>query len=252
MRSVSVSALRMTVLMLVAALTILLPASPAAAHGQLAMSDPVPDSTVQEPKNDLALYFTEQPASFAWFTVTAPSGKRVDGGWRAGEPKRLDKPVQEYFLVDGKFEPKVYNTGFPALLTVSHWPEQGLYVAAYQSVASDGEAVKGALRFTYSGPVTQSPAGWTPPTNGPTDALTRAGAKGATPMPAATATPGLLGDAGSAPAPQGAPQTPSTPFVLTDWLAPGLIIAGVGVMIVAAARRAPVQVAKKRRRAARG
>src|SRR3954470_8403643 len=118
MRTVRVTALRVTVLTLVAGLATLLPAAPAAAHGQLAMSDPVADSTLQAPKQDLALYFTEQPASFAWFTVTAPSGKRVDAGWRTGEPKRLDKPVQEYFLVDGKFEPKVYNTGFPALLTV--------------------------------------------------------------------------------------------------------------------------------------
>src|SRR3954452_15711071 len=105
MRSRGVMTIKIAVLIVAATLGVVLPAGPAAAHGQLAMSDPVQDSTVDQPRADVALYFTEQPASFAWFTVTAPSGRRVDGGWRGGEPKRLDKPVQEYFLVDGKFEP---------------------------------------------------------------------------------------------------------------------------------------------------
>ncbi|WP_327004925.1 copper resistance protein CopC [Dactylosporangium sp. NBC_01737] len=239
----TVTTIRLAVLTIVAALGVVLPAGPAAAHGQLAMSDPVQDSTVDQPRADVSLYFTEQPASFAWFTVTAPSGQRVDGGWRGGEPKRLDKPVQEYFLVDGKFEPKVYNTGFPALVTVSHWPEQGLYVVAYQSVASDGEAVKGQLRFTYSGPATAAPAGWTAPTAGPSEALTRALSKES--APAATAGP-TAGPQQALPP----PATPATPFVLTDWLLPGLLIVGVGAMIWLAARRAPVQPEKKRRRAA--
>ncbi|MER7004403.1 copper resistance protein CopC [Dactylosporangium sp. NPDC000555] len=227
----------LAVLAVVAAL--LLPASPAAAHGQLAMSDPVADSTVSQPRDDLTLYFTETPASYAWFTVTTPSGRRVEGAWRTGQPKRLDKPVQEYNLVDGKFEPRVFNTGYPAVIDVSHWPEQGVYTAAYQSVASDGEPVKGTLKFTYSGPVTQPPPGWTAPTSGPPAALS-----GATAAP--TSTPGLLPDVGTAPAaPRAAPQTP---FVLTDWLIPAAIIAGVAFMIVAAARRAPVASPKKKRR----
>src|SRR4051794_4998132 len=66
-----------------------LPATPAAAHGQLALSDPLPDSTDNQPKTDLQLYFTEAPASYAYFTLTTPSGRRVDNGWRTGEPKRL-------------------------------------------------------------------------------------------------------------------------------------------------------------------
>ncbi|GAA2641533.1 hypothetical protein GCM10010399_89170 [Dactylosporangium fulvum] len=249
MRSVRVIAARVAVPVLVAALAVLGPAAPVSAHGQLAMSDPVADSTVKEPKSDLRLYFTEQPASFAWFTVTAPSGTRVDAGWRNGEPKRLDKPVQEYFLVDGKFEPKVYNTGFPALVTVSHWPEQGVYVAAYQSVASDGEAVKGTLRFTYGGPVTPPPAGWTAPTNGPPDALTAAlekdhAAPGAAPTAGPTAAPAVPQPGGQQSA------APPTPFVLTDWLIPALVIAGIALMVGAAARREPVKVVKQRRKAA--
>jgi methionine-rich copper-binding protein CopC len=237
------------VLLVVAAL--LLPASPAAAHGQLAMSDPVADSTVSQPMAELTLYFTETPASYAWFAVTTPSGRRVESSWRSGQPKRLDKPVTEYFLVDGKFEPRVYNTGYPAVVAVSHWPEQGAYTVAYQSVASDGEAVKGTLKFTYSGPATPAPAGWTPPTAGPSDALTQALAgHGASPAPTASAAPGLFSDLGNAPAPQQAqPPAPSTPFVLTDWLIPALIVAAVGAMVVAAARRSPAVPARKRRRA---
>ncbi|GGM09204.1 hypothetical protein GCM10007977_007920 [Dactylosporangium sucinum] len=234
-------------LTLAAVFAVLVPATPAAAHGQLAMSDPVADSTVSDAKAELKLYFTEQPASFAWFTVTAPSGRRVDGGWRSGEPKRLDKPVQEYFLVDGKFEPKTYHTGFPAVLTVSHWPEAGVYVAAYQSVASDGEPVKGTLKFTYAGPVTAPPAGWSAPTEGPSQALTDALAgKTSVPpaFPTATATAG--------PAAPAAQPPPPAPFVLTDWLIPGVIAAGVTLMIGTAARRDPVPVAKKRRRATAG
>ncbi|MDG6104083.1 copper resistance protein CopC [Dactylosporangium aurantiacum] len=242
---IAVTTVRIAVLAVVAALGLALTAAPAAAHGQLAMSDPVQDSTVDQARADVALYFTEQPASFAWFTVTAPSGQRVDGGWRGGEPKRLDKPVQEYFLVDGKFEPKVYNTGFPALVAVSHWPEQGQYVVAYQSVASDGEAVKGQLRFTYSGPVTPAPAGWTAPTAGPSEALTRALNKESAPAAAAPT-------AGPTQQPQQAapPPAPATPFVLTDWLIPALLIVGVGAMVWLAARREPVQPEKKRRKAA--
>ncbi|MEV8512018.1 copper resistance protein CopC [Dactylosporangium sp. NPDC051484] len=232
----------LAVLAVVAAL--LLPASPAAAHGQLAMSDPVADSTVGQPRADLTLYFTETPVSYAWFTLTTPSGRRVEGAWRTGQPKRLDKPVEEYYLVDGKFEPRVFNTGYPAIIDVSHWPEQGVYTMAYQSVASDGEPVKGTLKFTYSGPVTQPPPGWTAPTSGPSAAL--AGAhSGATAAPSST--PGLFPDVGTdpGPAPRAAAQTP---FVLTDWLIPGAIIAGVAFMIVAAARRAPVAAPKKKRR----
>jgi hypothetical protein len=178
--------------------------------------------------------------------VSTPSGRRVESAWRTGQPKRLDKPVTEYFLVDGKFEPRVYNTGYPAVVGVSHWPEQGAYVVAYQSVASDGEAVKGTLRFTYSGPATPPPAGWTAPTAGPPEALTRA-LSGPSAAPATSAP--LLSDAGNAPAPQAQSPAAKAPFVLTDWLIPAVVIAAVGFMVLAAARRAPAAPHRKRRRA---
>jgi methionine-rich copper-binding protein CopC len=221
----------------------LAPAAPAAAHGQLAMSDPVADSTVTGPKTDLTLYFTETPASTATFAVTAPSGKRVDGAWRTGEPKRLDKPVQEYYLVDGKYEPRVFNTGYPALVAVSHWPEPGAYTVAYQSVASDGEAVKGTVRFVYAGPLTQPPPGWTAPTT-PTST-----APAATP----SAAPGLFSDLGNEPAQnpaqgQGQASPVVAPFVLTDWLIPAGITLAVALMVISAARRPPIALVKKRRK----
>ncbi|MGI5243602.1 copper resistance CopC family protein [Dactylosporangium sp. CA-139066] len=234
---------RVAAALLVVAAAVVLPATPAAAHGQLAMSDPVADSTVAQPRPEVTLYFTETPASYAWFTVTTPSGRRVESAWRTGEPKRLDKPVTEYYLTDGKFEPRVFNTGYPAIVGVSHWPEQGAYTVLYQSVASDGEAVKGTLKFTYSGPTTPPPAGWTAPTAGPPDALTH-------PQATQSQTPGLFSDVGSAPAAAPPPpSSPPTPFVLTDWLIPALIVAAVGFMVVAAARRTPVPVSRKRRRA---
>ncbi|MEK8105692.1 hypothetical protein NKG94_12105 [Micromonospora sp. M12] len=109
------------------------------------------------------MYFTEKPAANAHFAVTGPNGSRVDNGWSFGEPKRLDKPITEYFMVNGVFEPRLYHTGFPALVTVAHWPAKGRYTATYLSVASDGEAVRGTLTFDYQGRSTAAPAGWTAP-----------------------------------------------------------------------------------------
>ncbi|GAA3422706.1 hypothetical protein GCM10018952_76540 [Streptosporangium vulgare] len=135
------------------------------------MSTPAKDSTVKEPMESLALYFTEKPAPNAYFTVTTPSGARVDEPWSHGQPKRLDEPVTEYNLVDGNWQPNLYHTGFPAIVPVAYWPEQGLYVARYVSVASDGEKVTGEVKFTYKGKMSQPPKGWKAPTNEPDPAL---------------------------------------------------------------------------------
>lgn len=77
------------------------------------MSTPGDGATLREPLAAVQLYFTEKVAANAYFTITAPGGARVDNGWTYGEPKPLDKPVREYFLVEGKFEPREYKTGFP-------------------------------------------------------------------------------------------------------------------------------------------
>ncbi|WFE93158.1 copper resistance protein CopC [Micromonospora sp. WMMD987] len=163
-----------------AAAVVLLPTGPAQAHGTLAMSTPAANATVAEPLTEVELYFTEQVAANAYFTVTAPGGGRVDNGWRQGSPRPLDKPVREYLLVDGKFEPKEYSTGFPAVVTLAHLPAAGQYAVSYLSVASDGEPVRGTMTFRYTGRATTAPQGWQPPVDQPDPALVAAAEQHAT------------------------------------------------------------------------
>ncbi|MEU7890003.1 copper resistance protein CopC [Microbispora bryophytorum] len=182
-------------------------ATPAFAHGQLAMSTPAKDGTVREPLESLSLYFTEAPAPNAYFAVTAPGGARVDQPWTHGQPKRLDKPVQEYNLVNGFWEPSVYNTGFPAQVPVAYWPARGEYVVRYLSIASDGEPVQGELRFTYKGKTSAPPKGWQAPVNEPDPSLLASAEPGSNPQanePAAGGSLSAMGptvpEAGGSPA----------------------------------------------------
>ncbi|MEV7327766.1 copper resistance protein CopC [Micromonospora sp. NPDC093244] len=213
-----------------AVVSLALPAAPASAHGQLATSTPLTGTVVREPLTQLALYFTEKPAPNAHFTITGPNGSRVDNGWSFGEPKRLDKPVTEYFMVNGVFEPRLYHTGFPAMVTVAHWPAKGRYTASYLSVASDGEAVRGEVTFDYQGRGTAAPAGWSAPTNGPEPALL-ALAEGD--HSAATAAPATTG------APVAGPPAPPADDGLPPWLLPAGVVLVVGAIVVVAARRKP-------------
>ncbi|WP_433550264.1 copper resistance CopC family protein [Micromonospora zamorensis] len=158
-------------LLLASAVALLASAQPAAAHGTLAMSTPAGGATVSEPLTSVQLYFTEKVAANAYFTITAPGGTRVDNGWSYGEPKPLDQPVREYFMVNGQFEPREYTTGFPAVVPVSHLPAKGQYSVSYLSLASDGDAVRGTLTFRYNGRVTAPPQGWSPPSTQPDPAL---------------------------------------------------------------------------------
>ncbi|MFC0506597.1 copper resistance CopC family protein [Micromonospora costi] len=180
-------------LVLASAVAVLAAPPPAAAHGTLAMATPADGATVNEPLAAVRLYFTEKVASNAYFTITAPGGGRVDNGWSHGEPVPLEKPVREYFLVDGTFQPRDYTTGFPAVVTLAHLPAAGRYSVSYLSVASDGDLVRGAVTFRYSGPVTAAPQGWRPPANQPDPALLAAtdqhgGGSGTPPATPATAT----------------------------------------------------------------
>jgi methionine-rich copper-binding protein CopC len=161
-------------LLVATAVAVLAAAPPAAAHGTLAMSTPAEGATVTQPLAAVELYFTEKVASNAYFTITAPGGGRVDNGWTHGEPKPLDKPVREYLMVEGKFEPREYSTGFPAVVTVAHLPAAGLYSVSYLSVASDGEPVRGTMSFRYTGKTTPAPRDWTVPTNQPDPSLVAA------------------------------------------------------------------------------
>jgi len=140
---------------------------PALAHGSLVMSAPAQGSAVAKPVEAVSLTFTEKPAPFASFTVTAPTGVRVDSGWSNAEPFRLTTPVTEYQLTDGEWKPLLYQTGFPVKVTVSHWPAPGAYVVRYHTVASDGDQVKGELKFTYTGAAVPAPPGWQAPADQP-------------------------------------------------------------------------------------
>ncbi|WBB52835.1 copper resistance CopC family protein [Verrucosispora sp. WMMD573] len=163
------------------------PATPASAHGTLAMSTPAEGATVDEAVTAVQLYFTERVREDAYFTVTAPGGARVDNGWTHGEPRTLDRPVREYFLVDGVFEPREYNTGFPAVVALAHLPAAGQYSVSYLSVASDGDPVRGTVTFRYTGKPTAAPPDWQPPTGQPDPSLLAAaeqhGGTGSQPAP---------------------------------------------------------------------
>ncbi|MFF3437535.1 copper resistance protein CopC [Streptosporangium sp. NPDC002721] len=237
---------QLLVLAVVAGVALTALATPASAHGQLAVSTPAKDSTVTEPMESLALYFTEKPAPNAYFTVTTPSGARVDQPWSHGEPKRLDEPVTEYNLVDGTWQPSLYHTGFPAMVPVAYWPERGQYVARYMSVASDGEKVTGEVKFTYKGKMSGPPKGWKAPTNEPDPALLNpAHPSAAAPSagPAAPVTPQATPQAAASNAPQA-----GSGFDLSVWLLPALLVVGVGFMVVRAARRPSPGGAEVRRR----
>ncbi|WP_328653929.1 copper resistance protein CopC [Micromonospora sp. NBC_00330] len=217
--------------------SLLLPVTPASAHGQLATSTPLKGTVVREPLTRLALYFTEKPASNAHFAISGPDGSRVDNGWSYGEPKRLDKPVTEYFMVNGVFEPRLYHTGFPAMVTVAHWPAKGRYTASYLSVASDGEAVRGEVAFDYQGPGTPAPAGWSAPTAGPDPALlAQAEGEGSTSSGTTGSPVAPTGAAASAPA--GATQE-QRGGGFPAWLVPALIVVVVSAIVLVAARRRP-------------
>ncbi|MGN9909017.1 copper resistance CopC family protein, partial [Phytohabitans sp. LJ34] len=227
---------------------VLAAAPPALAHGTLAMSTPAEGSTVAEPLTAVELYFTEKVASNAYFTITAPGGGRVDNGWTYGSPKPLDKPVREYFMVEGKFEPREFTTGFPAVVTVAHLPAAGQYSVSYLSVASDGEPVRGTMSFRYNGKATAAPQGWSPPTNQPDPSLVAAaeqhGSTGGSAPPPASAP----SSAAAAPPPAAAPSAESGDGGGSGWIA----WSGWAVAIAAAVagfvgwRRRPAPAARPR------
>ncbi|MEU8421417.1 copper resistance protein CopC [Micromonospora sp. NPDC048835] len=214
-------------LLLASAVALLASAQPAAAHGTLAMSTPAGGATVSEPLTSVQLFFTEKAAANAFFTVTAPGGIRVDNGWSYGEPKPLDKPVREYFLVNGQFEPREYTTGFPATVAVTHLPAKGEYSVSYLSVASDGDPVRGTLTFRYNGRVTAAPKGWSPPSTQPDPALL-----------ATAEQHGSSGQASAVPtvaAETAVPPSAAAPTGSTDESGPGAVVwAGLAAVATAA------------------
>ncbi|MBP2706154.1 copper resistance protein CopC [Microbispora sp. RL4-1S] len=244
--------------------------APAAAHGQLALTIPAKDSTVREPLESVSLYFTEMPAPIDYFTVTSPSGKRVDQPWSRGEPKRLDEPIQEYHLVDGVWEPRVFNTGLPAQIPVAYWPEHGVYVIRYLTIASDGELVKGDVRFTYKGKTSGPPKGWQAPTNEPDPTLLAPehGTSPASAVPETGGTQAAVPETGQsqAPVPETGSSQAAVPEIgtsgaaaqtarpsdsgsgLSVWLVPAIVVVAAGFMVARAARRRPAPTGPAARR----
>jgi methionine-rich copper-binding protein CopC len=164
--------MRRAVVLLLCVFTVVLAApAPAYAHGVLAESTPAHGATVREPAEAVSLAFTEKPPQFAFFSITAPNGVRVDESWSHGEPFRLTKPVREYQRVDGEWQPQEFHTGFPIRVPVAHWPEHGQYVVRYQTVATDGDEVQGEVRFTYRGSIIPSAPGWQAPADQPSPEL---------------------------------------------------------------------------------
>ncbi|GIE78556.1 hypothetical protein Aph02nite_45060 [Actinoplanes philippinensis] len=219
--------------------------APASAHGTLGMSVPAGGATVNTPLNDVELFFTEKVPDNAYFAITAPTGGRVDNGWEHSSPRPLDKPVTEYFMEGGRFEPRQYTTGFPARVRVAHLPATGEYRIDYQSRASDGDDVHGTVTFKYAGPVTPAPAGWTPPTGQAGPALS------------GTATPVAAGSAAALPA-AAIPVTPVPAAPVeggANWLG---WLGGIAVALTAAAgvslwrRRTSAGSGPPRRTVARG
>ncbi|AGZ41510.1 copper resistance CopC family protein [Actinoplanes friuliensis] len=192
---------------------------PALAHGGLAVTAPAGGSTLADPVETVSLTFTEKPSPFAYFTVTSPTGERVDAGWSNAEPVKLAKPVQEYQLTDGEWKPLLYSTGFPVKVGVSHWPALGEYVVRYHTVASDGDVVKGDVKFSYSGRSTPAPAGWQAPADQPKPELLAAAAHESAPAQAQA---------------QAAPQTrqASDDTSIWVWLVPLLLVAAAGLIFL--------------------
>jgi methionine-rich copper-binding protein CopC len=148
-----------TAVLVLAVGAVLLGAAPASAHGQLAESSPPDGGSVREVLHEVTLYFTEEPNPAASFVVTAPDGTEVQGGWSPGDQKRLREPVQEFFLEDDMFVPRFYDTGYSAVVPLTHLPATGEYTVRYESVASDGDEVVGTLSFTYGGDPTEPAPG---------------------------------------------------------------------------------------------
>jgi methionine-rich copper-binding protein CopC len=200
--------------------------SAAPAHGTLVSSVPANGSTVRDPVEAVVLTFTEKPAPFAHFTVTAPTGVRIDSGWSNGQPAELAEPVREFQQKDGKWQPLLYHVGFPVKVTVSHWPAAGPYVVTYHNVASDGDTVKGEVRFTYHGAAVPAPAGWQEPTGQPGPELAAAAGPG---QPAVGAQPSA--------AVQAAPVQAADGTSVWAWLVPVLLIVAAALSYLLIAPR---------------
>lgn len=196
--------------------TVLITDGPALAHGQFVRSDPAAGSRVSTALETIYLYFTEKPTSNAYFAVTAPSGVRVDRVWTHGPTEPIEPSVHEWFhQSNGDWVARTYHTAYSAQIPIAYWPETGDYTVEFLSVATDGQPVRGKITFSYSGPVSELPANYSPQHSEPD--------------------PNLL-----AVAPPGAPTAPPTGPEIEEVVAqlesgPNLLILWIPIGIVTAA-----------------
>lgn len=118
---------------------LLLPALPAAAHGQIVQANPSSGTTVTARLEEVRLTFDEAPLrgyeNAHRIRVISPSGLDVSTGSDRIEDSDLVKAVQ---------------------------PDRtGLYTVRWSAVSEDTHPVSGSYTFTYTGPVTAAPPGAT-------------------------------------------------------------------------------------------
>ncbi|MEV1316496.1 copper resistance CopC family protein [Micromonospora arborensis] len=136
--------------------SLLVPATPAAAHNSLTGSDPRDGARVATVPARIELRFLSKPApATTKITITGPDNV-VAGGPPAFDGKRVRVP----------FKPAA----------------AGLYIVGYQLASSDGHPVKGEVRFTLTTGTAADPSAAPPATDG-----TSAGASAGSPSAGASA-----------------------------------------------------------------
>ncbi|WFE41660.1 copper resistance protein CopC [Micromonospora sp. WMMD998] len=135
----------LAVLGVAAAVPLVLPAAPAAAHNSLTGSDPRDGARVATAPKRIELRFLATPKEATTkVTVTGPDDVSAAGGAPTFSGKRVSVP----------FTPGA----------------AGLYVVAYQLGSDDGHPIKGEIRFTLTTPAQAPPASTAPSSAAPTSA----------------------------------------------------------------------------------
>jgi copper transport protein len=124
---------RVFLLSLAAALTMLLPAEPASAHAALLASNPAPGSVIGQSPTEIIVTFSEAITPISGrIQVLAPDGKRISGAATASGPvlripvRRADHPL-------------------------------GTYLVSYRVISADSHPVGGGLTFSVGAPSAKPP-----------------------------------------------------------------------------------------------
>ncbi|WNM37330.1 copper resistance protein CopC [Micromonospora halotolerans] len=147
------------VLGVVAAVSVLLPAAPAAAHNSLTGSDPKNGARLATAPKRVELTFLAAPApATTKITITGPDNVAAAGGAPTFAGKRVSVP---------------FTPG-----------EAGLYIVAYRVGSTDGHPVSGEIRFTLTTGTAAAPPSATPAATGAAPS-TPPTTSGVSPTPAA-------------------------------------------------------------------